>query len=78
MIALYYIIKSVRELPAPFWSLCAKLGLAIGLTLTIRIGAILLIGDFILASTAWFLTAYVAGSASRRERPRLTAALGAS
>jgi len=42
--AIYYLVRIVPELPRPRWSLVAKLGLAIGLALGVRVGGLLLFG----------------------------------
>jgi hypothetical protein len=42
--ALYYLVRLAPELPRPRWSLVAKLGLAIGMALGIRVGGLLLLG----------------------------------
>lgn len=42
--ALYYIVRLAPELPWPRWSTLAKLGLAVGMALGIRVGGLLLLG----------------------------------
>jgi hypothetical protein len=42
--ALYYLARLAPELPRPRWSLVARLGLAIGMALGIRVGGLLLLG----------------------------------
>lgn len=41
--ALYYLVAMIPALPRPRWSLVAKLGLACGLTLGVRVGGLLLL-----------------------------------
>ena len=40
----YYLVRLAAELPRPRWSTLAKLGLAIGMALAIRVGGLLLVG----------------------------------
>ncbi|MGE5201815.1 MAG: ArnT family glycosyltransferase [Acidobacteriota bacterium] len=42
--ALYYLVLLLPELPRPRWSLLLRLGLAVGLTLGVRVGGLLLLG----------------------------------
>ena len=42
--AIYYMVRIAPRLPAPPWRLVAKLGIAVGLTLGVRIGGLLLLG----------------------------------
>ena len=42
--AVYYLVRSAPELPRPRWSTVAKLGLAVGMALGIRVGGLLLLG----------------------------------
>ncbi|HVM78961.1 MAG TPA: glycosyltransferase family 39 protein [Stellaceae bacterium] len=41
---LYYLVLLLPELPRPRWSLLLRLGIAIGLTIGVRVGGLLLIG----------------------------------
>jgi hypothetical protein len=51
--SLYYLAKLIQELPNPSWSLLFKLGVATGLALNTRIGALLLVGYLGLALLLW-------------------------
>jgi len=42
--SLYYLVRLASELPKPRWSLLAKLGVAVGMTLGIRVGGLLALG----------------------------------
>jgi hypothetical protein len=42
--AVYYLVRLAPELPRPRWSLLARLGLAVGMALGIRVGGLLLLG----------------------------------
>ncbi len=42
--AVYYMVRLVPRLPSPPWRLVAKLGIAVGLTLGVRVGGLLLLG----------------------------------
>jgi glycosyltransferase involved in cell wall biosynthesis len=56
LVSLYYIIRSVRFLPQIPKGLVVKLGFAIGLTLGIRVGGILLLAYLALAFILWMAT----------------------
>jgi hypothetical protein len=54
--SVYYLSRIVPELPRPRWSLVAKLGLAIGLALGVRVGGLLLLcylGLLLLLFSLW-------------------------
>ncbi|HEV2265500.1 MAG TPA: glycosyltransferase family 39 protein [Stellaceae bacterium] len=56
--ALYYLVGAIRQLPQPDWRLGAKLGLAAGLALAVRVGGLLIfgyIGMALLAFGVWRL-----------------------
>jgi hypothetical protein len=53
LVSMYYIIKMVRYLPAIPGALSFKVGTAVGLTLGIRVGGVLLIGYLGLAFVLW-------------------------
>ena len=56
--ALYYLVCAIRQLPRPGWRLGAKLGLAAGLALAVRVGGLLIfgyIGVALLAFGLWRL-----------------------
>ncbi|MGH6977426.1 MAG: ArnT family glycosyltransferase, partial [Stellaceae bacterium] len=56
--ALYYLVCAIRQLPRPDWRLGAKLGLATGLALAVRVGGLLIfgyIGVALLAFGLWRL-----------------------
>ena len=55
LVSLYYIIQSVRYLPRIPRGLIVRLGIAIGLTLGIRIGGVLLLSYLAWALCIWFL-----------------------
>lgn len=59
LFSLYYIIKLYQHLPRPPQSLIIKLGIAIGVTLGVRIGGILLFGYMGLLIIGWFVSQYV-------------------
>ncbi len=54
LVSLYYVLHWIRQLPDVPWHLVVKLGVALGLTLAIRFGGILIFGYLGLASLAWF------------------------
>src|SRR5690349_8276603 len=53
--ATYYMVRIVPVLPAPRWSLLAKLGVAIGLALGVRVGGLLLVCYLGLMLLLWSL-----------------------
>jgi hypothetical protein len=54
LVALYYLIRTIRHFPAIPWPLTLRLGIAVGGALGVRFAGILLIGYFVLAFLAWF------------------------
>jgi len=56
VISLYYIVRWISELPRPTFSTGAKLALATGLTMAVRIGGILLVGYAALGVCVWLFS----------------------
>ena len=52
---LYYTIRVLNDLPQPRWSLLVKLGIALGLAMTTRIGGVLYVGYLGLGLAVWLL-----------------------
>ncbi|MGH7502359.1 MAG: glycosyltransferase family 39 protein [Longimicrobiales bacterium] len=60
LFSLYYILVAIERFPRLDWPLVAKLGIAIGLTLGIRFGGILLFGYLGFAFAAWVAWRWIA------------------
>lgn len=62
---LYYVCRAMAELPLPRWRIVVKLGIALGLTLSIRVGAVLVIFYVGLGVMVYLLTRWRAGAPPR-------------
>lgn len=69
--ALYYLIRSVRRFPRPSRGLTAKLGLALGLALAVRVGGILLAGYLVAGVFLWLLGRYARRGSVSADLPPL-------
>ena len=56
--SLYYLIRSIHYLPHPPRGLLVKLGVVLGLTLAVRVGAVILVGYVGIAFCLWFFGHY--------------------
>jgi hypothetical protein len=69
--AVYYLIRLVAALPHPSRSLVVKLGVAIGLALSLRIGGVLLVGYLGLALLVWLAIHFLVRPAGAAPVPGL-------
>jgi len=80
LVSLYGIVRLLQTFPAPPWRIVVFLGVAIGLTMAVRVGGVLLLGYTVIAfvAGAWRVRLSGAALSLRRLGERLMAIVGLS